>query len=989
MKNIVLLLSSLLLSVVGFSQVITTSNTLTPEQLVQNILLGQGVTATNVTFNGTAANALAVQPNAFDFTATGFPFTDGVYLTTTNAASVAFDPDLNAISTNTITNGAILEFDFIPTGDSLTFNYMFASAEYPTYVCSGFNDVFGFFISGPGIAGPYSNGAENIALVPGTNVPVAINTVNSGVAGGAGTPATCAAQDPNWTANSVYYTTMYANYSGAGYNGGTVSLPAVAQLQCGQTYHIKIAVSNVGDQALNSGVYLEGDSFSSNSIEVETTSAITGSFTDTLLAEGCTQITLSFIRPAGSDTIADTLALYPTGTVDLINDITGFQDSIFFPVGVDTVAIVIDPIDDGITEPMEFLTIGYWNVTLCGDSIYDSLNLYIVDKYPLTWDLLDVTTQCIANQDVVEVTNFDMSIPPFSTTWSFGSTNNPANLPQHTNNIDTNVIYVTITDGCGDLYYDSMLYIANQTFSLDSVTSLPATQCGIGGTVQGHTSGTTGPVNYSWTGPTAPGSSTSNPWNNIGAGWYYLTASDNVCSDNDSVEVVVSPVAFQIDSLVPTPTYECFTDGSVTAYVSAPGGGETYSWTSSAVNTPATSSASTWNNITTGWYYLTVDYGTCSDSDSIFVDVTPSTLTIDSLVMTPSSACYDNGAVAGYYSGATGSETLTWTSPQPNPQPGTTFPTWNNLMPGWYYFTLNEGTCVENDSIEITVLPQTLAVGNLTSLPSNTCVANGSVQGAVVGETGPVDYLWTSSVSNTPTSVTTIDWNNVNPGWYYFVITEGNCTAIDSVEVGIVPAPIADFVPSVISGCVPLNVSFTNQSSNASSYMWDFGNGNVVTVNSSASQQETFDLSSTVMLVAYDAANCADTAYVDIEVIGCGCTDPNALNYNPLATIDDGSCIYPTPVVVAPNIFTPNGDNSNDVYFLDVQYAEYVEFIIMNRWGNVMFEGEGGTPFPFWDGTTPNGNMAADGTYFVKYKVTGINGIETVEGQNFVQLVSK
>ena len=91
------------------------------------------------------------------------------------------DPDLLAITSpgNDIQDISILEFDFVPTGDSLKFNYVFGSEEYPSFNCSAtFNDVFGFFLSGPGISGPYTNNAANIALVPGTSLPVSIANIH-------------------------------------------------------------------------------------------------------------------------------------------------------------------------------------------------------------------------------------------------------------------------------------------------------------------------------------------------------------------------------------------------------------------------------------------------------------------------------------------------------------------------------------------------------------------------------------------------------------------------------------------------------------------------------------------------------------------------------------------------------------------------------------------------------------------------------------------
>jgi len=89
------------------------------------------------------------------------------------------DADLAQAAGFGINDACVIEFDFMPAGDSVKFNYAFGSEEYPEFV-NQFNDAFGFFLSGPGIAGPYSNNAINIAQIPGTNDPVTINNVNCG-----------------------------------------------------------------------------------------------------------------------------------------------------------------------------------------------------------------------------------------------------------------------------------------------------------------------------------------------------------------------------------------------------------------------------------------------------------------------------------------------------------------------------------------------------------------------------------------------------------------------------------------------------------------------------------------------------------------------------------------------------------------------------------------------------------------------------------------
>ena len=80
----------------------------------------------------------------------------------------AGDPDLDRLTGEPTFDATVLEFDFVPNADTLFFSYVFGSEEYNEFVGS-FNDVFGFFVNG-----------QNVALIPGTNTPVSINTINNG-----------------------------------------------------------------------------------------------------------------------------------------------------------------------------------------------------------------------------------------------------------------------------------------------------------------------------------------------------------------------------------------------------------------------------------------------------------------------------------------------------------------------------------------------------------------------------------------------------------------------------------------------------------------------------------------------------------------------------------------------------------------------------------------------------------------------------------------
>ncbi|MFM7729719.1 MAG: choice-of-anchor L domain-containing protein, partial [Flavobacteriales bacterium] len=164
-----LLLSILVLTSSAWGQFIV-NNAVNANAGVQNVLLGGGVTASNITFQGDNAQIGSFSCGG----ACGLGIANGLIIGTgsvdgadgpNNSGSWALGPpdgsdgvgdvDLENLSGMNLNNTAILEFDFIPTGDSLSFNYVFSSEEYPEFVNS-INDAFGFFLSGPGIAGPYT-----------------------------------------------------------------------------------------------------------------------------------------------------------------------------------------------------------------------------------------------------------------------------------------------------------------------------------------------------------------------------------------------------------------------------------------------------------------------------------------------------------------------------------------------------------------------------------------------------------------------------------------------------------------------------------------------------------------------------------------------------------------------------------------------------------------------------------------------------------------
>ena len=166
-----------------------------PIYLIDSLLLGSGVVASNHQFAG--------DPNQigfFDGTLSNLGLDSGIVMSTGDISllvpnggfgqfinSNATDPDLLTVANSvpeligqnffvsSVNDVVILEFDFVPTSSFLSFNYIFGSQEYFAFENTQYNDVFGFFISGPGIVGPYSSpagfpdGSINIATIPGTD----------------------------------------------------------------------------------------------------------------------------------------------------------------------------------------------------------------------------------------------------------------------------------------------------------------------------------------------------------------------------------------------------------------------------------------------------------------------------------------------------------------------------------------------------------------------------------------------------------------------------------------------------------------------------------------------------------------------------------------------------------------------------------------------------------------------------------------------------
>jgi gliding motility-associated-like protein len=277
------------------------------------------------------------------------------------------------------------------------------------------------------------------------------------------------------------------------------------------------------------------------------------------------------------------------------------------------------------------------------------------------------------------------------------------------------------------------------------------------------------------------------------------------------------------------------------------------------------------------------------------------------------------------------------------------------------------GTVQLLDRTQPPVLQQTVSTATLD------CGANGAPFMMNVTSNGGVRYLFDEYPTGAAFTPSNANVANVNPnlsgtpspsmnvsmlGQYEYIVTNTltGCQAAGTLIVSG-GTMTADFEPDSYAGYAPLDVAFTNLSSTSLgtsniSSVWSFGNG-AVTTNSTNSQVSTTYNSPgnyTVMLVT-GKGGCIDTAYKVVKV-----DIPSKLEI--------------------PNVFTPNGDGVNDIFFLKVSNLTEVSALIFDRWGNKVYDVVSSSGNIGWDGKSLNGKECPPGTYFYVIKAKGKDGKE-------------
>lgn len=427
---------------------LTTSGNMTPGQLVQNVLVGQGVSVSNVTYAG-APGAIGY----FNGSNSSIGLDEGIILTTgtinsgpdgpygpNNKPNAGLDnsaggygPLTNIVNKQTY-NAAILEFDFVPQSDTVRFEYVFGSEEYPEWVGDQFNDVFAFFISGPGIAGN-----QNMAIIPGTTQPVAINNVNNGTNNN-GPCTNCQFYVNNGTGNNAPFNT---NPFFVQYDGFTTPLQAVSPVQCGETYRLIIAIADVGDAIFDSGIFLSANSLSSEqpvNVSYELSSDPYGD--GKTLAQGCTSATITVSR-SGDVSQPLGIPLIISGTAIQGLDHTNLPTQVNFNAGQTTTSFTIDALVNPNLQGTVDLLIEFGIQDPCGNDNFQSVELFFNPTDPVEVSI-DFSEVVCPGEEVELFANAIGGGGNYTYLWSTGETSSSIFVSPES----TEEYVVTVLDDC-------------------------------------------------------------------------------------------------------------------------------------------------------------------------------------------------------------------------------------------------------------------------------------------------------------------------------------------------------------------------------------------------------------------------------------------------------------------------------------------------------------------------------------------------------------
>ena len=659
---------------------------------------------------------------------------------------------LDVVTGRTTHDACRFEFDVIPGGDSLHFDFVFASEEYNEWVGSQYNDVFGFFISGPGITGDAGIGSDhNIALIPNSTQAVTINNVNNG-------------------SNTVHY---FDNAGGSQvqYDGITRNLQARTAVQPCQTYHLKLIVADASDRKLDSGVLIER--IESNAVTMSATT-VNGMAN---MVEGCNAGTIRFTRQnvtaqaldvpyflAGSAVNGADYPLHGSDPDPLV------AKTATIPSNASSVDVVIDPIADGTVEGTEDVKV-YLGISTCPYYL-DSLTFGIQDSLYAT---VNAPAPICAGGQVQLTASGGLSYA-----WNPASDlNNAAIADPMASPSSTSNYSVTVSAGACMETLSTVVTVSS--IALSDGTTAPLCNGGNNGILNLDVSGGVAPYSFAWIGPNGF-SAASEDLVNIAAGTYTVSVSDGAsCSHVQSFNVS-APQALSA-TLAPSilafgQNIACFGGSTGSINLSIAGGTGPYSTAWSGPN-GYTSAIEDIANLSAGNYDVLVTDANGCTATAGFNMTQPDALqpTVTSVQQI---TCFgaNNGSATAGITGGMPPYSYDW-----NTTPVQNSASVSGLEPGSYTVIITDGYgCSSSGNVTITE-PQALGV----SLTSTSDILNcqgqaqqdGTATAVAAGGTGPYSYEWnTTPAQNTATATFSTSGN------YNATLTDANgCTATTEINI--------------------------------------------------------------------------------------------------------------------------------------------------------------------------------------------------------------
>ncbi len=893
------------------------------QQLVEDMLLGAGITASNVTLSGAP---LSIGTFTTGTTPTNLGLSSGLILSCGTPTNAIGPNNSGSLGTNNNTSGihlldslanqptfdaCVLEFDFVPQGDTMRFRYVFGSEEYPEFVIGLMNDIFGFFVSGTDPE-DYSYFVDrNIAIVPGSNnVPVSIGTINNVI--------------PSYP---QYYVDNTGGVS-IQYDGFTTVLTAwIRVVPCSQ-YHIKLAIADGGDHAYDSGVFLEEGSFTSGGIQ-SNISFSNPNLTNLTAIEGCNDAIVTFKLPnIAENGYVIPFSIGPTSTAIFDVDYDSLAPILTIPPGSDSASLIIHPLMDGITEGPETVVLIIPN-TICMTS-FDTIYFTILDYTNMSNNLGPPDTLIQCGTEISLSPQFSGGIGPFQYAWNTGYMDDTLVI---TPGIPTQYT-LSITDVCNYTAADSIMVLIN---GIVAEAGADTAICS-GGLAQLLASGGT---SYVWSNGATTASLSVSPTVTTD---YIVTVTD-FCSDIDTVRVVVNPLPVvqasgSVDSICPGETVVLQASGAASYVWQATPADPSLAGQTTSVS-PLVSPM-----FTTTYTLIGTDNNTCVNQDQVVVYL--KSFPSSDFMIHEDSICVGQTTLIEFEGTALSGSQFNWTfdgGQTLGSGAGPIHIAWTS--PGWHPVSLQviQTGCPSPVSVDSVLVIQ-IPVVDFTADQTEGCppmkvqfmdLSSNVIQGAT--------YEW--SLGNGQVSSQQHPWFEYTRSGVYSIqlVISNQYGCADTLKktayINIYPVPNAQMSvhPDRVSMLDPTVKFYDRTQGIPAGWLWDFGD-----LSYSQLQNTIHTYQDTGVYLA--------TLYVTNDF---GCKD----------TVSSEIIVYPDNTLYFPSAFSPNADNHND--FFDIKGTNITDFQIniYNRWGIEVFQSS--SLSQSWDGRYDGKDCPPD-VYIVRVK---------------------